>query len=135
MTEFVNALAGASLAIVFSVLLWRGSVNAIIRNGHMAIVVMVAIYLGAHLSNSAVSRQLVELCVAVVFIALSKALQVRWPAGVGFLIIIHGMYDLFFGPSSGIASWYPAACAGFDMVAGIALMAIVLRKSRVDQQS
>ncbi len=134
MEDVVNALVGAALALLFALALLRASIGAILNNAHITIVIMVAIYLGAHLSNSAGGRQIAELGMVTAFIILSRILQTRWPAGVGVLIMMHGVYDLVLGPSSGIASWYPAFCGGFDIVAGMALVVIVVRKSQVEQQ-
>ncbi len=134
MADIFNLLVGALLALLFALALSRASIGAMLKNAHITIVIMVAIYLGAHLSNSADGRQIVELGVVMAFIILSRVLQVRWPAGVGVLIMMHGVYDLILGPSSGIASWYPAFCGGFDIVAGVALTVLVTRKSQAEQQ-
>ncbi len=135
MEDVVNVLVGAALALLFALALLRSSIGAILKNAHITIVIMVAIYLGAHLSNSAVGRQILELGVVMSFIILSRILQIRWPAGVGVLIMMHGVYDLILGPSSGIVSWYPAFCGGFDIVAGVALTVLVTRKSKAEQKA
>lgn len=62
--------------------------------------------------------------------------QIRWAAAiVGALWLAHGGYDLlhpqlFINP--GVPAWYPAFCAGVDIVVGLYLLGLAASPARRD---
>jgi len=72
----------------------------------------------------------VEMAIGTVVAVLARVVMLRWPPAIGIFVFCHGLYDAFFGASTGVADWYPPLCAGFDVVVGVGLVAILhLRRS------
>lgn len=64
----------------------------------------------------------IELLVAGVFSAVAIAGALRWPILLGLGILIHGLFDFAHSSlidNSGVPLWWPAFCAGVDIVLGI----------------
>ena len=74
----------------------------------------------------------VEIAVASAFSVVALAGALRWPMLVGVGILMHGVFDFFHVyliANSGVPEWWPAFCAGFDIVFGIWVIYLVQVKN------
>ena len=118
--------AGGGLALL--ALFARMGNRALADGGYIALVAMLAIYLGAELVTGSLISIIAEMVVTSAVIILARIAMIRWPPAIGVFVLLHGLYDAFFGASTGVAAWYPPLCAGFDVVVGIGLVAILHRR-------
>ncbi|XUU60426.1 hypothetical protein ACRAQ6_12810 [Erythrobacter sp. HA6-11] len=98
--------------------------------GFIIFAVMLWIYVGARLAAGSTQAIAFEALFALVAAGIAQLALVKWPPGVGIAILLHGAYDAIIGPHTGVAEWYPPMCAGFDLVFGAGLLAVLYRKSR-----
>ena len=99
--------------------------RALADAGFIALATMLAIYIGAELVTGTLQSILIEMAVASAVTICARLAMLRWLPAIGIFIFLHGLYDAFFGASTGVAAWYPPLCAGFDVVVGIGLVAIL----------
>lgn len=98
--------------------------------GVMIFNVMLWIYVGAQLASGTLNEIIAESVLALVAGLAVQGLTLKWPPAVGLAILCHGAYDAVLGPHTGVAEWYPPLCAGFDLVVGIGLTALLLRDQK-----
>lgn len=98
--------------------------------GFVAFAVMLWIYVGARLVSGSMSDIAFEAGFALVAAGLAQLAMAKWPPSIGVAILLHGVYDAFLGPHTGVASWYPPLCAGFDVVVGVGVIALLMRKAQ-----
>ena len=98
--------------------------------GVMIFNVMLWIYVGAQLATGTLDHIIAEIVFALVAGLAVQALTLKWPPTVGIAIFLHGGYDAILGPNTGVAEWYPPLCAGFDLLVGIGLTAMLVRDQR-----
>ena len=129
--EYWLAMAiGASIAAVMLALFARFPAKTLALQGYFALCVMLSIYLGAKLVTGTLTEILIETAIACAAAGIAWVAMQRWLPSIGAAIILHGCYDALIGPHTGVAEWYPPLCAGFDWVAGTALIVILMRKNR-----
>ena len=126
---------GAGLGAILLALFSRGSARFLASNGYLALVAMLAIYIGARLVAGSLADILFETLFATVMTVAARLLMQRWLPGIGVMVLIHGAYDALVGPHTGVADWYPPLCAGFDLVVGAGLIVVLMRKLRDPAQS
>ena len=102
--------------------------RALADGGYIALIAMLAIYLGAELVTGSLTSIITEMAVTSAVIVLARIAMMQWPPAIGVFVFLHGLYDASFGASTGVADWYPPLCAGFDVVVGIGLVAILHRR-------
>lgn len=106
----------------------KAQVKALALNGYVALAMMLMIYLGAHLVSSDTTRLAYELLLVFLVLGLATWFRSKWPLGIAILILMHGAYDFFLGHDSGVVDWYPPVCSGFDVVVGVGLAALILKR-------
>lgn len=119
---------GAIFGLICLLPFFKASTRRLVQNGYLALGLMLAIYVGAHLVTSSFERAALEFTIASVVLALAAYLRGAWPLGVAFLVGLHGVYDFMFGVSSGVPAWYPPVCVGFDFVVGPGLAFLILKQ-------
>ncbi|MEM6586029.1 MAG: hypothetical protein AAF692_09760 [Pseudomonadota bacterium] len=92
--------------------------------------VMLWIYVGAQLASGTLDHIIAESVFALVAGGAAQAMTLKWPPSVGIAILFHGAYDAIMGPHTGVAEWYPPLCAGFDLLVGVGLTALLVRDLR-----
>jgi len=110
----------------------RLSAEKLADSGFAALVAMVSVYLGARLVSGDMRDILIETAIASFWVIATRLAMLRWLPFIGLAVFLHGMYDAFVGSHTGVAEWYPPLCAGFDLVVGAGLVAVLLRKSRTE---
>jgi hypothetical protein len=125
---------GIASGIIFLAAIWRVSREALTQAGFLALLMMLSIYVGAHLVSSDIPRIVIESAFALVGLAIAFYVRDRWPVIIGFLILGHGAYDFTMGHSSGVAHWYPVLCAGFDVTFGAGLIYKFLRAPPISDE-
>lgn len=108
----------------------KSPTKALTSNGYMALAMMLMVYLGAYLVSGSTERVIYETLFAIAALALATIFKKTWPLGIALLVFLHGSYDHFYGAQSGVAEWYPPACAGFDMVVGLGLGYLILKNNK-----
>lgn len=98
------------------------------QQGLIALAVMLWIYVGAQLAVGTLEQIAKEALFALVACGIAQFAMVKWPPSIGIAIILHGVYDAIIGPHTGVASWYPPLCAGFDWVVGLGLIILLRRE-------
>ena len=121
---------GVGIGALMLTLFARLPAKPLADQGFLALVAMVSIYLGAELVTGSLTSILIETAIATVAIIAAKLAMVRWLPAIGIAIVLHGCYDAFVGPHTGVAEWYPPLCAGFDFFVGAALVWLLMRKSQ-----
>ncbi|MGB0908050.1 MAG: hypothetical protein ACPGVT_11195 [Maricaulaceae bacterium] len=121
---------GAALGVLCLLPFLKSPTKALTSNGYMALAMMLMIYLGAYLVSGSTERVIYETLFAIAVLALASFFKKTWPLGIALLVFLHGSYDHFFGAQSGVAEWYPPACAGFDMVVGLGLGYLILKNNK-----
>jgi len=106
----------------------RASAQTLADTGYLALLAMLSIYLGAELVTGDLLSFIIETTVATAVLVATRLAMMRWLPAIGIAIFFHGIYDALFGPSTGVASWYPPLCAGFDMVVGVGLLITLHRR-------
>lgn len=106
----------------------RASSRTLADTGFLALNAMLAIYIGARLVTGTMTEVLIETAIATSVVVATRLAMMRWLPAIGVAIFLHGIYDALFGPHTGVASWYPPLCAGFDMVVGVGLLIILHRR-------
>lgn len=127
----VGAASGLALLALFS----RASAKTLALNGYFALIAMLAVYIGARLVTGSLEAIVAEMVLATVAVIAARLAMDRWLPAIGAAILLHGGYDALVGPSTGVIWWYPPLCAGFDLVVGVGLIALLMRKttaSRID---
>ena len=124
----IEAAIGAGSGLALLALFARMGNRALADGGYIALVAMLAVYLGAELVTGSMMSSLTEMAAASSVIVIARVAMMRWPPAIGVFVFLHGLYDAFFGASTGVADWYPPLCAGFDVVVGIGLVAILHRR-------
>lgn len=89
--------------------------------------VMLWIYVGAQLASGTLEHIIAESVFALIAGGVAQGLTMKWPPAIGLAILCHGAYDAILGPHTGVAEWYPPLYAGFDLVVGAGLTALLLR--------
>lgn len=132
MSEYWLAAAiGAGIGVSMLALFVRASAKTLGDAGLIALAAMLAIYIGARLVTGTTGEIVAEMGIATFVILLARWAMTRWPPAIGAAIFLHGFYDAIVGPHTGVASWYPPLCAGWDFVVGIGLLVILHRKSEI----
>lgn len=70
----------------------------------------------------------IEILIASIFSIVALAGAFRWPILLGLGILTHGVFDFVhssFINNSGVPQWWPAFCAGVDIVLGLWVMYLV----------
>ncbi|MFL0356079.1 hypothetical protein ACI5KX_06325 [Erythrobacter sp. GH1-10] len=124
------AFAGAVPALAVLLLHWRLAPKTIFETANIGLGIIVAIYVGARLATGDVRAILIEVAIACAFMAAGLLSRRIWPAGVGFALAAHGIYDLLAGEAAGLPGWYPPFCLGVDLALGAGLIVIGTRKHR-----
>jgi len=124
-------LFGAVSALLLLFLYRNASQRVLVRNAYLALAIMLAIYLGAHLVSSDLQRIIFETVFASAILVGAAWLIRIHPVNIASLIILHGAYDVMFGHDSGIADWYVPMCLGFDVVLGIGLIYLIAKQKRL----
>lgn len=106
----------------------RATARTLADAGFVVLNIMLAIYIGARLVTGSFADVMIEVALASAVTVIVRLAMTRWMPAIGAAIFLHGMYDAFVGPHTGVAGWYPPLCAGFDWVVGIALIVILIRK-------
>ncbi|MBV7266586.1 hypothetical protein [Erythrobacter ani] len=127
---WLAAAIGAGSGLLLLAFLVRLDAKTIANQGLIALVAMLAIYVGARLVSGSLEEILWETALALAAASVTQAIMLRWPPIVGVAILLHGTYDALVGPHTGVAEWYPPLCAGFDFVVGAGLLVILLRRER-----
>ena len=122
-------LIGGALGLVSLIPFYKASAKTLAEAGFLVFVIMVAIYVGAHLATSSFPRLMTEAVLANIVLGLAYLIKNKIPAAMGGLILLHGLYDFTFGHSAGVADWYPPLCTGFDLLVGTALIFMIHRRS------
>ena len=117
-----SVLVGAALSALIVLTLRAAPRRAVAQTGYLAFVIMLSIYFGAHLVSSADPRIAAEAVFVAAAIAFARIGMKRDPRLIGALTLAHPLYDLLFGPQTGVADWYPGLCLGFDVVLGFGLV-------------
>lgn len=112
-------LVGAGLAIVLAIAarITRFDQD---RSFYPTVLIVIATYyvLFAFMSGEAIVE---EIMVASVFSVAAIAGGLMWPVLAGMGILLHGVFDFLhpmFIANSGVPAWWPAFCAGVDIVLG-----------------
>lgn len=124
MNYIIGAVGGGIFLFAYS----RLSRAMLVDAAYTAFAIMVAIYVGAHLVTSDLGRILYEAIGATMVLGVAMFFREKWPLGLGILILGHGAYDFLLGHSSAVADWYPPMCVGFDIVVGLGLIGLILKK-------
>ena len=110
---------GAGLAIVLALgaSITRADQD---RSFYPTILIVIAAYyvLFAFMSGEGIVEEIV---VASVFAIAAIAGGMMWPVLVGVGIFLHGVFDFLrpmFISNSGVPTWWPAFCAGVDILLG-----------------
>jgi len=111
---------GISLAVLLAILS-RVTKFDKDRSYFATLLIIIATYyvLFAFMSSEAL---ITEIVIASVFSEVALAGALRWPILLGIGILLHGVFDYYHGHfinNSGVPEWWPAFCAGFDIVFGI----------------
>ncbi|MEO0883994.1 MAG: hypothetical protein AAFY34_14870 [Pseudomonadota bacterium] len=125
----LNLLIGGGLGIATLIPFYKARARTLAELGFLAFAIMVAIYVGAHLVTSGFERLAIEFVAGNIAVGFAFIIKSKFPAGIGVLIIAHGIYDYTIGHSSGVADWYPDVCAGFDLVVGATLTFLIHRRA------
>ena len=128
-TGWIAALIGAGSGLALLALFARMGNHALAEGGYIALVAMLSIYAGAELVTGSLSSIITELVIVSIVAVIARLAMLRWPPSIGLFVFLHGCYDALFGAGTGVATWYPPLCAGFDFVVGIGLMAILIKRS------
>jgi hypothetical protein len=129
-SEYWLALAiGAGSGGLLLALFARGSDETLADAGYLALVAMLAVYIGARLVTGTFTEAVAEMAIASLVAVIARLAMERWLPAIGLFILAHGTYDAVFGPHTGVAEWYPPLCAGFDWVVGAGLLVILWRRS------
>ncbi len=131
LAAFVGAVLGASFLAVAA----RLSSTIIAAQGVIALTAMLSIYIGVQLVSGDLTDVIFESLFACVFVGGTLLAMRRWIPAIGAAILLHGLYDAFVGPHTGVAGWYPPLCAGFDMIVGAGLIGILTHKERMERAS
>ena len=123
-------LVGAVLGLLCLLPFLKSSQRALAQNGYLALAMMLMIYIGAHLVSSDTQRIIYETVFAVIVLAVATLVRKSWPLGIGIMVLGHGAYDHIFGAQSGVADWYPAMCAGFDVIVGLGLIILIFKQTK-----
>ena len=131
MSEFwlataIGAGSGAALLALFARLPERQLADL----GYLALISMLAIYIGARLVTGDITDVVLETVGATSAAILVRVLMTRWLPAIGAAILLHGCYDALVGPHTGVVNWYPPLCAGFDLIVGAGLLVILSRKRK-----
>ena len=130
MSEYWLAAAiGAGSGGLLLALFARGSARVLADSGYMALVAMLAVYIGARLVTGTLREVVIEMIIATIVVVIARIAMMRWLPAIGVFVFFHGIYDAVFGPHTGVASWYPPLCAGFDLIVGVGLFLILLKRA------
>ena len=129
MSEFWLAAAiGAGSGLALLALFARLSAQVLATQGLLALAAMLAIYVGARLVSGTLIEVVYEGLFALVIVGAAQIAMRFWLPSIGVAILLHGSYDAFVGPHTGVPDWYPPFCAGFDLVVGLGLLIILWRR-------
>ena len=106
----------------------RLQATKLVDTGFLGLNVMLAVYIGARLVSGEFADIMIETGIATVWVIVARLAMIRWLPAIGIAIFFHGLYDAFVGPHTGVTSWYPPLCAGFDLLVGVALVCMLMRK-------
>ncbi|MEL7190013.1 MAG: hypothetical protein AAGK17_10715 [Pseudomonadota bacterium] len=129
LAAFIGVVMGASFLAVAA----RLPSRIIAAQGVLALCAMLSIYIGAQLVSGDLTDILFETMVGGVFFGGTLIAMRRWLPAIGVAILLHGLYDAFIGPDTGVAEWYPPLCAGFDLIVGGGLIGVLTHKERMER--
>lgn len=135
MDFWLAALIGAVLGAVLLAASARLSSRILAAQGVLALTAMLWIYVGVQLVGGSATDIVFECILAMVFGGATLLAMRRWLPSIGAAIILHGVYDAFVGPHTGVAEWYPPLCAGFDLIVGGGLIGMLAHKERLERAS
>ena len=118
---------GQSPGWVFLAVFWRASDSTLITVALAGLATMLGIYIGAHLVSGDLPRIIYEALFFIGIMGIALLFRERWPIGLAMLTLGHAVYDFLFGHASGVASWYPEVCMGYDLIVGSGLIFRLLR--------
>lgn len=133
MDFWLAGLIGAVTGAVFLAASARLSSRILAAQGVLALTAMLWIYVGVHLVDGSVTDILFECLLAIIFGGVTLLAMRRWLPSIGVAIVLHGLYDAFVGPHTGVVAWYPPLCAGFDLVVGGGLIGMLAHKERLER--
>lgn len=124
---FGEILIGALFALICLVPARGKSLKGLAHMAYLYFTAMLMIYLGAYLVTGDMQRLGAETLGALIASGLAVYLKRVWPMGMALSVFGHGLYDYFLGHASGVMDWYPGVCAGFDLVAGLGFLFLMMR--------
>lgn len=80
----------------------------------------------------------IEIAVASVFTIIAVIGVLRWPLLLGIGILLHGFFDLthnHYISNSGVPTWWPAFCAGVDIVLGVWVIYLIQIKKYLEPKN
>lgn len=100
------------------------------RSFYATVLIVIATYyvLFSFISFEAI---FIEIVIASVFSIVAVVGAFRWPLLLGLGIFAHGLFDFTHGQlinNSGVPMWWPAFCAGVDVVLGAWVIYLVIVK-------
>ncbi len=113
-------LIGAALAVVIAITAKAARFDKD-RSFYPTVLIVISAYyvLFAFMSGEAIAE---EIIVASAFIIAAFAGGLVWPVLAGIGIFLHGVFDFLhpiFITNSGVPVWWPAFCAGIDILLGV----------------
>ncbi|MEL7197623.1 MAG: hypothetical protein AAGL10_04835 [Pseudomonadota bacterium] len=129
LAAFIGVVLGASFLAVAA----RLSSRIIAAQGVIVLCSMLSIYIGAQLVSGDLTDVIFEVMIGGVFFSGALLAMRRWLPAIGAAIFLHGLYDAFVGPHTGVADWYPPLCAGFDLIVGAGLIGVLTHKERMER--
>ena len=132
MNAFKSGLLGGATALLTVMVLSALSRERALDLLALGLFGMATIYVGTGLADGRLAGAIIEIVVAVVFLAV--AVLGRWysPALLGAGWIAHGLWDAAHHPRgfpSPIPRWYPPLCLVYDAVVGIFILVEVAHAS------
>lgn len=131
LAAFIGVVMGASFLAIAA----RLPSRIIAAQGVLALTAMLSIYIGAFLVSGDFTDFVFETMISSAFLGGTLLAMRRWFPAIGAAIVMHGLYDAFVGPHTGVPEWYPPFCAGFDIIVGAGLIGMLTHKERMERAS
>ena len=128
---WLAAALGAGSGLALLALFARGGTKLLVESGYIALVAMLAVYVGAKLVTGSLAEIVIEAAIFTAVAGTARLAIDRWQPAIGLFILGHGAYDAIVGPHTGVATWYPPLCAGFDFIVGAGLLVILLKNQPI----
>ncbi len=101
----------------------------------MLIIIPTYYVLFAFMSEEAI---LIEIVIAIFFTIIATIGALFYPILIGVGLLAHGIFDFlhpYFIVNSGVPLWWPAFCAGADIILGVWIMYLVISKKGLQLKS